>query len=179
MLSSPTLCKPLKAADVLEAICAVHTATPGPNVRSNASKTLAAASNGKNPAIRSLDILLAEDNAVNQTLARRLLEKQGHKVTVVVDGRQAVNVSAQRSFDLILMDVQMPEMDGYAATEAIRAREGDGKRTPIIALTAHAMGADHQRSIEAGMDAFLTKPIQVNELLKVIETIAEKPSVVL
>jgi two-component system, sensor histidine kinase and response regulator len=119
-------------------------------------------------AVRPLHILLAEDNAVNQLVASRLLEKQGHSVTLVTDGRRAVEEFEKTAFDLILMDVQMPEMDGYEATAAIRARENGRSRTPILALTAHAMSGDRERCLLAGMDGFISKPIQLPALIDAI-----------
>jgi PAS domain S-box-containing protein len=116
-------------------------------------------------------VLLAEDNAVNQKLAVRLLEKQGHRVTVASDGRQALNAVEREEFDIVLMDIQMPEMDGLEATAAIRARERTtGRHVPIIALTAHAMRGDRERCLSAGMDGYLSKPIGTRELLELIET---------
>jgi CheY-like chemotaxis protein len=112
-----------------------------------------------------LRILLAEDNAVNQKVAVRMLEKEGHSVTVVANGREAVLAAERQTFDLILMDVQMPEMDGFDATWAIRTQEDGGKRTPIIALTAHAMAGDKERCLDAGMDGYVTKPIRVLDLM--------------
>lgn len=123
---------------------------------------------------RPLDILLAEDNTVNQLVARRLLEKQGHSVTLVADGRLAVEAFENAAFDLILMDVQMPEMDGYEATAAIRAREDGRSRTPILALTAHAMSGDRERCLKAGMDGFISKPIQLSELADAIADVCGK-----
>jgi CheY-like chemotaxis protein len=116
-----------------------------------------------------LRILLAEDNAINQKLARRILEKHGHTVTVAGDGREAVAAAAKGEFDAILMDVQMPHMSGLDATAAIRAREGgSGKRTPIVAMTANAMKGDRERCLEAGMDGYVSKPIQADQLLEVL-----------
>jgi CheY-like chemotaxis protein len=109
---------------------------------------------------RSLKILLAEDNRVNQTLAVRLLEKLGHTVEVVDDGQKDVSAVVGGSFDLVLMDVQMPGMDGLEATVLIRQLEDSSWATPIVALTAHAMKGDEARCREAGMDAYLTKPLQ-------------------
>ncbi len=109
---------------------------------------------------RPLRFLLAEDNAVNQKLVVRLLEKRGHGVTVVGNGREAVAAVRGGGFDVVLMDVQMPEMDGYEATAAIRALERDGSgHLPIIAMTAHAMKGDAERCLAAGMDAYVSKPI--------------------
>jgi len=117
-----------------------------------------------------LHILLAEDNLVNQTLAVRLLTKRGHDVQVAGNGREALDRLKKERFDLILMDVQMPEMDGYEATAAIREVERTaGGHIPIIAVTAHAMKGDLERCREAGMDGYITKPIRVEELLKKIE----------
>jgi PAS domain S-box-containing protein len=112
-----------------------------------------------------LRVLVAEDNAVNQRLASRLLEKRGHRVTVMTNGREALEALEKQTFDLILMDVQMPEMDGFEATAAIREKEKhNGTHIPIIALTAHAMKGDKERCLAAGMDGYLTKPIRSQEL---------------
>lgn len=110
-----------------------------------------------------VNILLVEDNLVNQRLAVKLLQKAGHQVQTAGNGRIACEMVAQRSFDLILMDVQMPEMDGFEATAKLRARQ-DHPRLPIIAMTAHAMAGDRERCLAAGMDDYLTKPLKVEEL---------------
>jgi CheY-like chemotaxis protein len=117
-------------------------------------------------AYQPLHLLLAEDNIVNQRLAVRLLEKQGHRVAVVGDGRDAVEVLEDMDFDLILMDVQMPNMDGLEATRAIRER---GLSIPIVAMTAHAMKGDRERCLAAGMDEYISKPIKAADLQAVIE----------
>ena len=118
-----------------------------------------------------LRVLVVEDNAVNQRLATRLLEKRGHRVTVTANGREAVESVEKHTYDLILMDVQMPEMDGLEATAVIREREKrKGSHIPIIALTAHAMKGDRERCLAAGMDGYLTKPIRSQELDEVLET---------
>jgi CheY-like chemotaxis protein len=119
-----------------------------------------------------LSVLVAEDNAVNQLLATRLLEKRGHRVVMTANGREALEALAIDKFDLVLMDVQMPEMDGIQATVALREREkekGDGFRQPIIALTAHVMKGDQERCLAAGMDGYLTKPIRPQELDAILE----------
>jgi signal transduction histidine kinase/FixJ family two-component response regulator len=119
---------------------------------------------------RQSRILLAEDNLVNQRLAVRLLEKRGFDVTVVGDGRVALLALEKESFDAILMDVQMPEMDGFETTAAIRHKEeSTGAHIPIIAMTAHALKGDQERCIDAGMDAYLSKPIRTAELFKIID----------
>ena len=118
-----------------------------------------------------LRVLVAEDNPVNQRLATRLLEKRGHRVVVVTNGLEALAALDKESFDLILMDVQMPEMDGLEATAAIREREKSaGIHRPVIALTADAMKGDRERCLAAGMDGYLAKPIRPQELDEVLET---------
>jgi CheY-like chemotaxis protein len=112
-----------------------------------------------------LRVLVAEDNAVNQRLARRLLEKRGHQVVLAANGREALEAIEAHTFDLVLMDVQMPEVDGLEATAALRAKEaGQDTHLPVIALTAHAMKGDRERCLAAGMDAYLSKPIRHQEL---------------
>jgi len=123
-----------------------------------------------------LVILLAEDNVVNQKLIARLLEKRGDQAIVVANGRAAVDATATRAFDLVLMDVQMPEMDGMEATAAIRRREREtGRHVPIIALTAHAMHGDRERCLAAGMDGYLSKPVQGSELSAVLDRVRTQP----
>jgi CheY-like chemotaxis protein len=115
-------------------------------------------------------VLIAEDNAVNQRLVSRLLEKRGHQVVVAANGREALEAMERQSFDIVLMDLQMPELDGFEATAALRAREaGHGTHLPVIALTAHAMKGDRERCLAAGMDAYLSKPIRPQELDKLLE----------
>ena len=110
---------------------------------------------------RPLHVLLAEDSLVNQKLAVGLLEKYGHHVEVVGDGRAALAAVESSRFDLVLMDIQMPEMDGLEATQAIRIRERKrGGHIPIVAMTAHAMKGDRERCLEAGMDGYVAKPIR-------------------
>jgi CheY-like chemotaxis protein/HPt (histidine-containing phosphotransfer) domain-containing protein len=117
----------------------------------------------------SLRVLLAEDNAVNQRLTVRLLEKRGHTVTVVQDGAEALAAMRRQTFDVVLMDIQMPYMDGLETTQAIRAREQDtATRVPIVAMTAHAMEGDRERCLAAGMDGYVTKPLHPTELFEVI-----------
>ncbi|MBC7906115.1 MAG: response regulator, partial [Rhodospirillaceae bacterium] len=117
------------------------------------------------PATRPLAVLLAEDNAVNRIVAERVLGKAGHVVTTVEDGAQAVKAMAEGRFDVVLMDVHMPEMDGFEATRRIRALSGPAARTPIIALTANVLAGDMERCVDAGMDSYLAKPFKPAELL--------------
>jgi len=119
---------------------------------------------------KRLRVLLAEDNPINQKLAVRLLERMGHTLTVVENGRKALNAVENMSFDLVLMDVQMPEMDGLEATRILREREkANGTRLPVIAMTAFAMKGDKERCLEAGMDGYIPKPINAGEVYEVIE----------
>jgi signal transduction histidine kinase/ligand-binding sensor domain-containing protein/CheY-like chemotaxis protein len=122
--------------------------------------------------IPPLRILLAEDNVINQKLAIRLLESHGHAVVVAQNGKEALTRLEQSNFDLILMDVQMPEMDGYRTTAAIRSREQDTLRhIPIIAMTAHAMKGDRERCLDSGMDGYVAKPINSANLFQTIQTV--------
>jgi CheY-like chemotaxis protein len=117
-----------------------------------------------------LRILVAEDNPVNQRLITRLLEKRGHRVVLAPDGKQAVQALDKEAFDLVFMDVQMPEMDGLEATRVIRQKEiVSGEHQPIIALTAHAMKGDEEKCLAAGMDGYLAKPLRPQELDKVLD----------
>jgi two-component system, sensor histidine kinase and response regulator len=121
---------------------------------------------------RRLSILLVEDNPVNQKLATRILEKMGHSVTVVEDGKKALEAMASESFQLIMMDVQMPVMDGYEATRTIRIQEEKtGTHIPIVAMTAHAMKGDREKCLDAGMDGYISKPIEMKELYETIENL--------
>jgi CheY-like chemotaxis protein/nitrogen-specific signal transduction histidine kinase len=124
-----------------------------------------------------LMILLAEDNAINQKLALRLLERKGHHVTVAADGRQALDRFAAAPFDLVLLDIQMPEMDGYEAATLMRELDRvRGAHTPIVALTANALREDRERAFAAGMDAYLAKPIRPEELYSLISAVTAAPA---
>ena len=116
-----------------------------------------------------LNILLAEDNAVNQTLAVRLLGKIGYRADVVENGLDAVDRVRSGRYDLVLMDCQMPEMDGYQATAEIRRLEAGKRHTNIVAVTANAMRGDREKCLQAGMDDYLAKPIQLTKLKSVLE----------
>ena len=158
------LTKPVKQSDLLDTIMTTldHAAHPA-LAHAAAHPTLPAAG-------CPLRLLLAEDNAVNQRLAVRLLEKRGHSLTVAVNGREAVDALARDHFDVVLMDVQMPEMDGFEATAAIRERERrEGGHVPIVAMTAHAMKGDRERCLAAGMDGYVSKPLQPQDLFQVVE----------
>ena len=159
------LTKPVSQSELLEAIVRVL-GISGPQPEPAALITRHTIREGK----KELRVLLAEDNTVNQKLATRLLEKHGHCVTVTSNGREALAALDRENFDAVLMDVQMPEMDGFEATAAIRAREQHtGKHLPIIAMTAHAMQGDRERCLAAGMDDYISKPIKIRELTDVLE----------
>lgn len=118
---------------------------------------------------KSLHILIAEDNPVNQKLAVRVLQKQGHSSVVANNGREALQTWETQPFDCILMDVMMPEMDGLVATEEIRKREqATGQHIPIIAITANAMVGDREKCLAAGMDDYISKPVDVTRLYEVL-----------
>jgi two-component system, sensor histidine kinase len=123
---------------------------------------------------RPLRVLLAEDNSVSQKVAARLLDRMGHHVDVVGDGNHAVAAVQSAEYDVVLMDCEMPEMDGYAATRVIRSLSG-GSTLPIIAMTAHAMAEDRQRCLEAGMDDYLAKPVSTEGLRRLLESIPRRP----
>lgn len=122
--------------------------------------------------VKPLSVLVAEDNPVNQRLIARLLEKRGHHVVLAANGVQALKAAANESFDVVLMDCQMPEMDGFEATARMREAEKSTRRhLPIIALTAHAMKGDRERCLVAGMDAYVSKPVKLDELFSAIESL--------
>jgi two-component system, sensor histidine kinase and response regulator len=122
----------------------------------------------------AMRILLAEDNVVNQRVALRILEKQGHHVTVANNGVEALWAFDRQEFDVILMDVQMPEMGGFEATAKIRERQR-GASIPILAMTAHAMTGDRERCLDAGMDDYIAKPIRGAALLELVAKYRRQP----
>jgi CheY-like chemotaxis protein len=157
---SAYLCKPIKQADLRVAIGEIL--RPG--------RLSAPASIAEPSAPRRLKVLLAEDNPVNQRVAAALLTKRGHHVTIVANGIQALVAIDGEPFDVVLMDIQMPEMGGVEATAAIRAREQErGGHLRIIALTAHTMSGDRERYLAAGMDGYLAKPIDRLALFAAVE----------
>ena len=165
------LAKPVKRSDLLEAIKTVLM-SPGRTEPVPALVTLHSMRESR----RHLRILLAEDNRVNQVLAVRLLEKGGHSVLLAETGTAALEALDKHAFDLVLMDVQMPEMDGLEATANVREREkSTGKHIPIVAMTAHAMVGDKERCLQAGMDAYVSKPLSVKDLFATIESLFQAP----
>lgn len=155
------LLKPVRQSELLETIFAVL----GVTVADHAP--VAEPSRGE---VHPLKVLVAEDNAVNQRLVERLLERRGHSVRIAGDGVEAVKALSEEEFDVVLMDVQMPNMDGFQATAAIRQREkGAGGHIPIIAMTAHAMRGDRERCLGAGMDGYISKPLRSKDFYAAIE----------
>ena len=164
------LVKPVKQSELLRAVLAsLGAARPRAAAAVKPPAPAGRAATALAPTTGRLRILLAEDNAVNRLVAVRLLERQGHSVAVACDGRQAVDALEREQFDLALLDVQMPELDGFEVAAAVRAREeGTGRRLPLVALTAHAMQGDRERCLDAGMDDYVTKPIQMERLTQVM-----------
>ena len=155
---SAYLTKPVKQSELFDVIVSILSPREQP-------PSVAPRPRGASRSTRRLKVLLAEDNAVNQMLATRFLENLGHHATVVGDGRAALEAARAGRFDLIVMDVQMPDMDGFEATAAIREFEKTtGEHIPIIAVTAHAMKGDRERCLAAGMDGYVSKPIRVADL---------------
>jgi signal transduction histidine kinase/DNA-binding response OmpR family regulator len=153
---SRQLIKPIASEDLKQAICNGYSA---PQIAPPTDQTT-----------RPLDILLVEDNEINRRVAKSLLERDGHRITSAPNGRKALEMARNHPYDLILMDVQMPEMDGFEATAAIRAWElSHDRRTPIVALTANAMKGDRELCLNAGMDGYLTKPINMGDLRNQID----------
>jgi two-component system sensor histidine kinase/response regulator len=166
-LFAATLIKPVKQSDLLDTIVTAF-ATPAPSRRTRAKEP----SRRRPEAGTALRVLVAEDNATNQKLVSALLDQQGHTVTMVGNGKLAVERASQKPFDVVLMDVQMPEMSGLEATAAIRKQEeGTGRHVPIVALTARAMAGDREQCLAAGMDAYVAKPVRAAELFAAIETV--------
>jgi CheY-like chemotaxis protein len=162
------LLKPIKQSDLFDAIAEVLGEAAAPQEIDD-----------QLPILPPLDVLLVEDSLVNQKLALGVLGQFGHRITVAGNGREAVEITATRDFDVVLMDVQMPELDGLGATREIRLRERHtGKHALIIAMTAHALTGDRERCLDAGMDEYLPKPIRPRQLVETIAAVTGKALVV-
>jgi two-component system, sensor histidine kinase and response regulator len=168
------LTKPVKPSELFDAIAAAL-GNPVEPVAQPASATGPSATETS----RRLRVLLAEDNPVNQRLVVKLMEKHGHSLVAVNNGVEALDALARGTFDVVLMDVQMPELGGFEATACIREREkSTGQHIPVIAMTAHALKGDRERCLEAGMDAYVSKPIQAALLFETIDSVVPNPSLV-
>ncbi|HKH48248.1 MAG TPA: response regulator [Thermoanaerobaculia bacterium] len=164
------LVKPIKESELLEAII---TALGMAGSHTRPVAVPAALDHDARP----LRVLVAEDNPVNQRVVQSILAHRGHTSLLTANGREALSAWEREAFDLVLMDVQMPEMDGFQATAAIRSREAStGAHIPIIALTAHALRGDRERCLAAGMDGYLAKPIRSEELIELAERLAAQPA---
>jgi two-component system sensor histidine kinase/response regulator len=165
---SAYLVKPIRQGELLQAICDVLNLSTQKKAPLVTRHTLRESRNRSR-------VLLAEDNPVNRTLAVRLLEKRGYIVSPACNGREALGALEKEDFDIVLMDVQMPELDGFGATAAIREMERlTGRHIPIVAMTAHALKGDEERCLSAGMDAYVSKPIRTIELFATIERLLGK-----
>jgi len=168
---SAYLTKPVRQSELFDVVMKILEATTAPSVDREAPSFDGEPESSAPP--RALRILLAEDHVVNQKVAVCMLQGMGHHATVVSDGRQAVETWRSGHFDLILMDVQMPEMDGIETTLLIRQHEKrNGGYTPILALTAHTEAGDRERCLEAGMDGYIRKPIDAVQFLEMAESAA-------
>ncbi len=165
------LTKPIKQSDLLNAMLEIF------ELRPETATDTSTVDTSKPDDGSSWRILLTEDNVINQQVALGFLRERGHKVQVAETGVEALDATEKETFDLVLMDVQMPEMDGFEATRAIRAREKQtGNHLPIIAMTASAMKGDRERCLENGMDSYISKPVRATELFQAIDTVMrDKP----
>jgi two-component system sensor histidine kinase/response regulator len=165
------LTKPIRQSTLFDAIATAI----GPGEALTVEEGVSVAVDEDQAAVRPLQVLLAEDNPVNQMSATTMLQKLGHTVVVVNNGRQAIEKINEQPFDIVFMDVQMPEMDGPTATGEIRKSEqATGQHIPIVAMTAHAMKGDKEKCLEAGMDDYVSKPIRRRDLADVIARVAER-----
>jgi two-component system, sensor histidine kinase and response regulator len=161
---SAYLMKPFRQSELMDAMCKVLNQVPKMQTAPLVTR------HSLQEAKHRSRVLLAEDNAVNQTLAVRLLEKRGYGVKVASDGLEALEAFEKEQFDIILMDIQMPGMDGFEATAGVREKEKiTGGHIPIIAMTAHALKGDEERCLAVGMDGYVSKPIRTTELFSTIE----------
>jgi signal transduction histidine kinase/CheY-like chemotaxis protein/HPt (histidine-containing phosphotransfer) domain-containing protein len=167
------LTKPVKQSELFDTIVAAL------GIRSEPIQQPAEAKPSPAGASRKLRVLLAEDNAVNQRLVVKLMQKHGHELVAVNNGVEALDVLERETFDVVLMDVQMPEMGGFEATARLREREkSTGQHVPVIAMTAHALKGDRERCLEAGMDDYVPKPLQAASLFEAIDRLVPNPSLI-
>jgi CheY-like chemotaxis protein len=169
-LFAATLAKPLRQSQLFDTLVTLLGADAAPRPVEKAKPTLDAQMAERHP----LRILLAEDNVVNQKLALRLLAQMGYRADLAANGIEAVESVERQPYDLVLMDVQMPEMDGLEASRRITARYKPGERPRIVAMTANAMAGDREACLAAGMDDYLTKPIRVEALVQVLANVAAR-----
>ena len=167
---SSFLAKPIKFSELAEAIASLVGSPNKSEVKQEIPKQEASKEKESEGPHECYRILIVEDNIVNRKVAYFMLEKKGHAVTAVENGQEALTALENNIFDLILMDIQMPVMDGFKATEVIRKKEETtGEHMPIIAMTAHAMKGDRERCLDAGMDDYTTKPLNPAEVFQKID----------
>lgn len=165
------LTKPLKPSELHEAIIQLFIFSESTGAEDGEAARVRTADSA------SLKLLLAEDGHVNQLVATRLLEDRGHQVVLANNGRKAIEALSREAFDAVLMDVQMPELDGYEATRAIRLSEKEtGAHIPIIAMTANAMSGDREKCLESGMDDYIAKPVRIEDLMVVLKRLVKPPT---
>jgi CheY-like chemotaxis protein len=169
-LFATTLAKPLRQSQLFDTLVTLLGADAAPRPVEKAKPSLDAQMAERHP----LRILLAEDNVVNQKLALRLLAQMGYRADLAANGIEAVESVERQPYDLVLMDVQMPEMDGLEASRRITARYKPGERPRIVAMTANAMAGDREACLAAGMDDYLTKPIRVEALVQALANVAAR-----
>jgi CheY-like chemotaxis protein/HPt (histidine-containing phosphotransfer) domain-containing protein len=162
------LTKPVKHGQLCEALSKVIATEPSHLPQAHAPSPLQAAAA---PCSNGMRVLIAEDNIVNQKVAVSQIRKLGCYVDVVSNGREALNALRAVEYDLVLMDCQMPEVDGYEATVQLRSMEGNGRHTPVVAMTAHAIEGDREKCMAAGMDDYLSKPVRFEDLSAVVKRI--------
>jgi CheY-like chemotaxis protein len=171
---SAYLTKPVKQSELLSSICAVLARATTPPGSTPAKPDLVTRHSMASQRQSSLRVMVVDDNEVNWLVAQRFLTKAGYLADVATDGQEALAAAAEQPYDIILMDCQMPVMDGYDATRALRLREGTGHHTIIIAMTAAVMSKDEEACRAAGMDDFLSKPLQFDVLQKTMERWAQQ-----
>jgi len=171
------LTKPVRQSHLFDCLANVISAAPGASERdvTPAKQLLTKHTLQESKMSSHKLILLAEDNIVNQKVAIRQLQKLGYRADAVANGSEAIEALSRISYDLILMDCQMPEMDGYEATAEIRRQQGESRHIPIVAMTAHALTGDRAKCIAAGMDEYITKPVKLDELSRVLELFLRTP----
>jgi PAS domain S-box-containing protein len=169
---SAALMKPVAQDELIETIQRVHSCSPQPDGDSRSTTPEDSPATSTSPRARPLRILLAEDNALNQDVARHFLTRAGHTVRIAPDGKTALAVLDREPFDLLLLDVHMPGLDGFQVVSALRQRElATGRHLPVVALTARSMKGDRERCLQAGMDDYLAKPICREDLFGAIERV--------